>query len=1266
MGIYREVRHAIVGLVFLLGLGINAQSLSYSGTNSFNISSPTHLNAVNIPSLERTPTGMAYGDSGNKFYVVGAASDIVTQYDLSTAYDVTTRGTIQSYYRVNSDETNPTDVLLNDTGTRMYVLGGTGDDITQYTLSTAWDVSTASSPVVFDAQSAIDTYLGGGSGHGDDLTGMRFNNNGTKLFILDRSADQVFEFSLTVAYDITTSGTVDADIPTTGEGSPRSIEFNNDGTELYVIGNSGDDINTYTLTAGAYDLSSGASNSVSTFSTTENVPRALLINDDGTTFYIGGATDDEIKEYTLSTAYDFSSTVTLISSFAFPTTEITPHGIVFDSNGTKAFVGGDQLNVVSEIALSTPYDLTTARFTAGLYINNEQTQIRGLAFNNTGTTLYTIGNQNDEINGYDLSVAYDLTSTITTTTGSPWSINAEDTNPSDLFFNNDGTKLYVIGNTGDDINQYSLSPAYDIADATAANLDVVFELDGGSGLNIDTAPLGGTFNDDGTKLFIAGNSGNDINEITLSNAYDLSSGSITNTATYSVNTEESTITDVAFSADGSRFFIVGTNGDDMNQYQTRGNLPETTANNGTIDVSTPLVITLTGDTFADVDADNLLDVDTEFTIANVPSGLTPVFTLSGGDTVATLTFTGKADSHIDSDEAAANMSFTFLDAAFTTSNAADVALAVAHTNVMGFDFRECPSNEIVYNGSWSGGSGAGGAPDETDDALGIRIESDVTITASFDCTCLHVNSGITLATATGVQATVSDALELDGDLRLLGTSQLVQTHTDTKNVSGTGNLYKDRMGTLTNIYQIGYWTSPVSTNGSTYTISGVLRDGTTALTAVNTPGAITYSDNFDGSTSPVTLSRRWFSSFLNSGTWTEQIGESAALNPGEGFTKKSTGNVSGQNYTFLGRPNDGDYTHTIGAFGAGRWSLLGNPYPSPIDADTFILDNATTANSIVGTLYFYEAGNDLTHQASEYLGGYATRTSGMGNPAAELGMSGKTPGQYIGIGQGFFVEASTSGGTVTFNNALRVFDPSDTNTEYFGRSSTAQNANTNFPKLRLGFEFDYNGDIYHRQVSIGFRGLTQDYENGFEAEMWDYKSSDLALKINDRTAPFAIVGIEDFDKSLEIPLMLQLDQERAVSFMVDETEQITSDIYIKDAVTNFYYNITSSSQEITMPAGTYNDRFYITFDNGTLSTDDPSLDTQLSLYTSNKELILSSTSLEFNSLNIYSILGQEIESHQFSELKNQIRLPLHTYATGVYIVKIETDKGMVTKKIVID
>ena len=54
--------------------------------------------------------------------------------------------------------------------------------------------------------------------------------------------------------------------------------------------------------------------------------------------------------------------------------------MVFNPDGTKLFVAGDQLNAVSELALSTPYDISTATFTAGLYVNSEESNINGLAF----------------------------------------------------------------------------------------------------------------------------------------------------------------------------------------------------------------------------------------------------------------------------------------------------------------------------------------------------------------------------------------------------------------------------------------------------------------------------------------------------------------------------------------------------------------------------------------------------------------------------------------------------------------------------------------------------------------------------------------------------------------------------------------------------------------------------------------------------------------------------------------------------------------------
>ena len=79
---------------------------------------------------------------GTRMFVVGNDSDNVIQYDLSTAWDVST-ATYNDSFSVSSQETLPTGVAFNDMGTRMFVVGNDSDNVIQYDLSTAWDVSTA-------------------------------------------------------------------------------------------------------------------------------------------------------------------------------------------------------------------------------------------------------------------------------------------------------------------------------------------------------------------------------------------------------------------------------------------------------------------------------------------------------------------------------------------------------------------------------------------------------------------------------------------------------------------------------------------------------------------------------------------------------------------------------------------------------------------------------------------------------------------------------------------------------------------------------------------------------------------------------------------------------------------------------------------------------------------------------------------------------------------------------------------------------------------
>jgi hypothetical protein len=1257
----------IILALFFVGR-LNSQSLSYSGPNSFNINSntlPTHLGESLIPTTERGPTGMTFGDNGNKIYFLGSSADLVVQYSLSTPYDYSTRGPIDDAFRVNNEETQAQDVAFNDDGTRMYILGNQGDDVTEYALSSAWNVSSATFTDTFDARAEIESFLG--ATNGDLLTGMSFNDDGSKLFIADRRSDDVFEFDLSTNYDVSTAGAVVNNLVISGENNVRAISFNDDGTELYVIGSSGDDVNTFPLSA-SYDLSSvGTSSNHALPGSPDNVPQALLIDNAGTTFWVAGSNDDEVKEYTLSTAFDFSSTISFVEATPFPTVERIPRGMVFNNDGTKIFIAGDSQNFVSEMELTTPYDISTSLLTATLSVNSEESNIRGLAFNNTGTTLYIIGTNGDEINGYDLSVAFDLSSTISTSSGSPWSISAEENNPTDLFFNNDGTKLYVLGNTGNDINQYSLSSAFNIADATTSNLDIAFPLNNSSGLIIDSAPQGMAFNSDGTKLYIAGNTGNDINEITLSNAYDLSSGTITNTATFSIASEEVTVTDITFNANGSNFYITGSGGDDMNAYQTKGNLVETSANNGTIDASNPLVITLTGDTFADADMDNLLDLTTEFTIGNLPAGLTPVFTLSSGDTVATLTFTGTATNN-DSTDDVANLTFTFTDAAFTSSNAADVSLAVGHTNVLGIDFNFC-LDEIVYeSGTWTGGNNAGVPDDSANDLVkGMNVRENVTITADVNCDCLQVDSGVTLTVADGIKLEVTNLVQLEGDIRLDGDAQLLQTFSGARNESGSGTLSVDQTSATTNIYQSGYWTAPVTTNGSTFTIAGAMKDGTTS-----TPLDINFTDihtlDGDGTTTPITISGRWLAKWANSTEWLRFFDPAVlTFNPGEGYNMKGTGGIDGsstQNYTFVGIPSAGDYNLTIDDE---RLYLLGNPYPSALDGDQFLSDNAA---AIGGTLYFYESGTEMTHLSVDYNGGYATYNGITGVPFG----AGKTPGRYVPIAQGFFVERDVnnslgtgsigSSATITFNNAQRDFVVEGASSVFFSRSSS------NDPIVKLGLSFDVESEkTFHRQIAVGFVGGTRFYENGFDSKTLYPEPTDFGFIVEEQSEPFAIIGIESFHVDAEIPLNVYLDVDRNLTFSVEEQTNLDGQsIYLIDYEEETYYPIHENPVQLEVDAGSYLNRFTITFKiPPSLSLGEEFLKDKVSIFHDDglRQLVIKSETIAIENIEVYNLLGEKVLVFQNEPFTSQVKLSSENLSTAIYVVKVKTDQGTLHKKIIV-
>ena len=245
-------------------------------------------------------------------------------------------------FSVNSEETTPNGLSFNNDGTKMFIVGHQGDDVNEYTLSTGFDLSTAT---FVDSFSVRD--------EDDDARHAQFNQNGTKMFVLGKENDRVCEYTLDTGFDVSTATFVDC-ASVSEEGQPDELEFSPDGTKMFVVGESGDDINEYTLSTG-FDVSTATFVDSFSVRSEENVPMGLAFTYDGTKMFVTGWQNDTIIEYKLSTAFDVS-TATLVNSYAIPdSVENKPQGLTFSSDGSKMFLLGRENNKVYEYTLTCYY-----------------------------------------------------------------------------------------------------------------------------------------------------------------------------------------------------------------------------------------------------------------------------------------------------------------------------------------------------------------------------------------------------------------------------------------------------------------------------------------------------------------------------------------------------------------------------------------------------------------------------------------------------------------------------------------------------------------------------------------------------------------------------------------------------------------------------------------------------------------------------------------------------------------------------------------------
>ena len=196
---------------------VDIENMTYTGTS------------FSVAAQETTPQSISFKPNGLKMYVMGSATDTIYEYNLSTAWDITT-ATLGTSFSVASQETGPTGFYFKPDGTAFYVLGSGTDNIYQYNMSSQWYLNTAAYASKSFSLATQDT----------SPTGVFFKPDGTAMYVVGSANDDIYQYSLATAWDITTATYVQ--FIAANDLAPQDILFSQDGVRLYTLGSSGDKI----------------------------------------------------------------------------------------------------------------------------------------------------------------------------------------------------------------------------------------------------------------------------------------------------------------------------------------------------------------------------------------------------------------------------------------------------------------------------------------------------------------------------------------------------------------------------------------------------------------------------------------------------------------------------------------------------------------------------------------------------------------------------------------------------------------------------------------------------------------------------------------------------------------------------------------------------------------------------------------------------------------------------------------------------------------
>jgi hypothetical protein len=636
-------------------------------------------------------------------------------------------------------------------------------------------------------------------------------------------------------------------------------------------------------------------------------------------------------------------------------------------------------------------------------------------------------------------------------------------------------------------------------------------------------------------------------------------------------------------------------------------------------------------------------------------------------------------------------------------------------------------NDFTFNGvvsplgscasvtTWDGTNWSPSSPDLTTVAI-IDNDYDTSIGGSqisFSACSLIVSNNATLSIADDDYVEVENELTLEalGFINVQPYGAFVQNNDASIN-SVSGNIKVDKETAAMNAwYEYTYWSSPVS--GAQFQVAipdsepsrRFIFNGQNFLDHCAETGNNNICDNNGGLGLQDDIDD-------NNNDW-QWVPGTTVMAPGKGYATTLTEfayniapGTSNKKFRFT---FEGDFNNGIVQVPLYRndfelndnnWNLIGNPYPSAIDADLFLAANSDistdvdTPKSINGAIFLWSQntnpsasanGNQVLNFSSDdyaIINAVGENAGGDGTVPSIILPSGH---RAIPSGQAFFVSMSNlapatvvsgtimkSNSDVIFNNSMRVKGATDNNM-FFKNTNTKGKANPSAAN-KLWVNLTSDNGVFN-QILVGYvNGATNDDDGvAFDAAKYPSKGSALYTTIEGSNKKFAIQGKDEnslnedeiinlgFKTTITIPTLYKLSVAQLEgAFLTSNT------IFLVDTLLNKVHDLSASDYTFTSAAGEFNSRFSIAFTNKALSVNDVLLNTNaLKIVELQDDFVQFNTSsnLTIKSVNIYDLLGRQL--YQFKGENTSETYRLSHLNNSVYIAKVALSNGaVVTKKAV--